>query len=894
MMNLAYSARRTEAQAFAANESLSLDMACKNETILIVEDVVCNLAMVASGLESSGFQVAVAQDADEALERAELTQPGLILLDVMLPGMDGFEVCRRLKSNPRTADIPVIFMTALSDARDKLRGFSAGGVDFITKPVQIDEVAARAAVHLRQRAVQRMLEDRNAHLAESRIRLDDAIDDRTSEAAVDGARNPQKQRACSQRKKLMQRQRELQRRLEHLAANLPGCLFTLHLTQDGRYVLPYASEGISGIFGSGLAGGKEIMTSVLALIHPDDEQRLLQSLGTSAKNRSFFNIDIRVLHPGKGESWIECRAMPEDAPDGGTTWHGLMLDITERKRMEERLHVVLQEFRQLVEHSPDTIARYDRDGRRVYANANLVRISSGVLDGILGTTPTDFPGGPSAADYQQAIRDVLERGEERNFELRWEKAGREICVDVRMTPEYDHDGHVTHVLAVGRDITEIDQYRRKIHRQAFFDVLTGLPNRALLFERIGHATAEGTAPNRRFGLMMLDLDHFKEVNDALGHGAGDSLLCEAAQRLQASVRASDTVARLGGDEFAVLLPDIRDFSNLTSIAGNLLRVLSEPFMIDGKEIFVSASIGITRYPDDSAEMDALIKYADSALYHAKKQGRHNFQFYERTLTANASKRLELEAALHKACRNGEFMLHYQPQIVLEDGSIAGAEALLRWRHPTLGMIAPDRFISIAEESGLIVEIGEWVLRTACATAAQWNRTRITPLKIAVNLSTRQFMRNDLVGTVRRILRETHCDPEWIDLEITESLLLDDSSDVAWMLTQLHDMGLHLAVDDFGTGYSALSYLNRFPVSLLKIDRSFVKDISDDRSKRELVKAILSISTVLHMDAVAEGVETREQAAYLKHAGCRFAQGYLFGKPMPLKAFEDLLEQEVRS
>jgi diguanylate cyclase (GGDEF)-like protein/PAS domain S-box-containing protein len=892
-MNRAHSALLMESQALAANESLPLDTASKNETILIVEDVVCNLAMVASGLEGSGFRVAVAQDADEALERAELTQPGLILLDVMLPGMDGFEVCRRLKANPRTADIPVIFMTALSDARDKLRGFSVGGIDFITKPVQIDEVAARAAVHLRQRAVQRMLENRNAHLAESRMRLQESIDSCVDETATDNACSSRKQLACSQRKKLMQRQRELQRRLEHLAANLPGCLFTLHLRPDGSYVLPYASEGISGIFGFGPTAGQEIMPAVLALLHPDDEHRLLQSLGTSARTRSYFDIDIRVRHPEKGESWIECRAMPEDAPGGGTTWHGLMLDITERKHMEERLHVVLQEFRQLVEHSPDTIARYDRDGRRVYANANLVRISSGCVDSILGTTPTDFPGGPSAAEYEQVIRDVFACGEERNFEFRCKKGDREICVDIRMTPEYDRDGQVTHVLAVGRDITEIDQYRRSIHRQAFFDVLTGLPNRALLLERIGMAIADSATPHRRFGLMLLDLDHFKEVNDALGHSAGDILLCEAAQRLQSAVRASDTVARLGGDEFAVLLPDIRDFSNLTTIAGNLLHVLSEPFMIDGKEIFVSASIGIARHPDDSTEMNAMIKYADSAMYHAKKQGRNNFQFYERELTANASRRLELEAALHKACRNGEFMLHYQPQIVLADGSIAGAEALLRWLHPSLGMIAPDRFISIAEESGLIVEIGEWVLRTACATAVRWNHARAVPLKIAVNLSTRQFMRNDLVGTVRRVLRETHCDPAWIDLEITESLLLEDSSEVATMLAQLHDMGLHIAIDDFGTGYSALSYLNKFPVNQLKIDRSFVKDISDDRSKRELVKAILSISTVLHLDAVAEGVETREQAAYLKHAGCRLAQGYLYGKPMPVEAFEEILACELR-
>ena len=567
-------------------------------------------------------------------------------------------------------------------------------------------------------------------------------------------------------------------------------------------------------------------------------------------------------------------------------------DISTIRVSQEALAQNEREFRELAENSLDTIARYDRACRLVYANPRLIEDSGGEPARILGTTPAQFPGGPSGLAYASKISQVIEQGAPCDFELYWGKAGKESCSHIRMRPEFDGAGQVARVLAVGRDISEIDRYRKTVQRQAFYDDLTGLPNRALLFKRIGQEIAEARQQERCCGLMILDLDHFKAVNDTLGHGAGDRLLCEVARRLTAAVRAADTVARLGGDEFGILLPAVNGRDDLGSVAAKVLKALAEPLMLDGGELFVSCSIGIALCPDDSVDMGALLKYADAAMYFAKKQGRNNFQFYAAELNAHSAARLELEAALRKACRNGELVLHYQPQVDLPSGRVVGAEALLRWNRPGHGMVSPDQFIPIAEDSGLIVEIGEWVLATACAVVADWNRTQQRAVTMAVNVSTRQFLRNDLVGSVRRILADTGCKAQWLELEITESVLLDDSREVAQVLEELDRMGVSISIDDFGTGYSALSYLSRFPVAQLKIDRSFVRDIPHERRQCELVKAMLSIAAALQLEVVAEGVETTAQADYLRAQGCRLAQGYLFGKPMPRASFETLLAERA--
>jgi diguanylate cyclase (GGDEF)-like protein/PAS domain S-box-containing protein len=592
--------------------------------------------------------------------------------------------------------------------------------------------------------------------------------------------------------------------------------------------------------------------------------------------------------------WMETYKSPVvvDGQMVGTV--GFSRDITEKMQLQTDLASREREFRTLVEHSPDTICRYDLDGRRIYVNPKMVEHFRVEPSELLGKSPAEFPGGEAMQLYEQAIRQAFASGEAGNFELNWQnREGRRFCTHLRLMPEFDSaGGDVISVLAVGRDITEIDEYRKRVHHMAFYDALTSLPNRSLLNDRIGHTIADAAYHGHRFGLMVLDLDGFKEVNDTLGHGVGDLLLCEVGKRLLGCVRIYDTVARLGGDEFAVLLPEVRADDNLAVISRKILDALVEPFNIGGKEMFVSASIGIAMYPSDSADIDGLFRYADSAMYHAKKQGRNNFQFYSAELTARSGERMALESALRRARKNKELELYYQPQVEITSGRLIGVEALLRWNRGTHGMVTPDRFIPIAEETGLIVGIGEWVLETACEAAVAWNTGREVPLKIAVNLSTRQFLRNDLAQSVRTVLENTGCQPEWLALEITESLLLDDAEDIRNTLVQFDAMGLSIAIDDFGTGYSALGYLNRFPVGVLKIDRSFVRDITTDRDRAELVKAIISMARSLRMGLVAEGVETDAQAAYLGNLGCHVAQGYLFGKPMPRSEFEALLGKGV--
>ncbi len=573
---------------------------------------------------------------------------------------------------------------------------------------------------------------------------------------------------------------------------------------------------------------------------------------------------------------------------------GYVLALVRDTRLLKRTDTALlrreREFRSLAENSPDSIMRYDRDCRIVYLNPSLENTLLFSASDMIGRTPTELhPGDERFETYESKLRAVVATGKADEIELLLQGTHKgPRLLHIRLVAEHDPDGECTGVLAVGRDITEVDEYRRRIQRLAFFDPLTDLPNRALLNDRIRQCLTDAAARGSQFGLMLLDLDRFKEVNDTLGHSAGDRLLCEAARRLNACVRGYDTVARLGGDEFSILLPVVRDRGDLRAIAGRILEAFGEAFIVEGKELFVSVSIGIVLHMEGQCDADRLFKQADLAMYHAKRQGRNNFQFYAEELAVQVSDRTAMEGALRKALGNGELELYYQPQVALPAGRIVGAEALLRWRHPQEGIMTPDRFIPIAEETGLIRDLGHWVLTTACRRAVYWHRTVDSPFKVAVNLSTRQFVRNDLPGELQRIVQDTGCRPEWLELEITESLLLGNDAEVGAALEELHDMGFAISIDDFGTGYSALSYLNRFPLDQIKIDRSFIQGFPADREKVELVKAIISIAGALQLEVIAEGVETSHQAEYLHAQGCRLAQGHLFGRPLPQDRFERLL------
>ncbi|HSD38480.1 MAG TPA: EAL domain-containing protein [Rhodocyclaceae bacterium] len=420
------------------------------------------------------------------------------------------------------------------------------------------------------------------------------------------------------------------------------------------------------------------------------------------------------------------------------------------------------------------------------------------------------------------------------------------------------------------------------------DALTGLPNRTLLNDRVGRDIARARRSGAELAVLFLDLDRFKNINDSLGHEIGDELLKAVAARLRARLREDDTIARLGGDEFVISLPDITGPAEITTVATSVLRELAKPYNIAGHELHVDASIGIALYPRDGDNVETLMRNADAAMYHAKESGRANYQFFNAQMNERVSRRLSTESNMRRALEQGDFTLHYQPLINLGTGRIDGAEALLRWPQPDNHFISPSEFIPVAEETGLIVPLGEWVLRTACTQAKAWQAQQ-PGLRVAVNLSARQFQQKDLIGMIEGVLASTGLAPELLELELTEGMLMDNVAGTLLTLNRLKNMGIRLAIDDFGTGYSSLSYLKRFPIHTLKIDRSFVRDISTDPDDAAIVTAIIFMARNLKLKVTAEGVETEEQADFLRSLDCDLVQGFHFDKPLPAQEFGSRLD-----
>jgi len=443
-----------------------------------------------------------------------------------------------------------------------------------------------------------------------------------------------------------------------------------------------------------------------------------------------------------------------------------------------------------------------------------------------------------------------------------------------------------------RMVTELAQARKVEHYIATHDMLTDLPNRQLFQDRLDHALADARRNRHRVALLFLDLDRFKLTNDTLGHAAGDRLLQSVAERLGRCIRSTDTAARLGGDEFTVIVPAVQRSQDVARVGNKILDALSRPFVQDGIEIFITTSIGISIFPSDGVDSETLVKNADIAMYRAKANGRNNFQFYTPAMNAKALERMELEYSLRQAVDRGEFVLHYQPQVDVSNGRIIGMEALLRWKHPTLGMLMPSEFIPLAEETGLIVPIGEWVLRTACTQARQWRDRNLPEVSMAVNFSARQFQRQNPVKTVTRVLNETGLEPRFLELELTESVVMRDAEAASATLRQLKQIGIHLSLDDFGTGYSSLAHLKRFPLEKLKIDKLFVHSLNEDKSDRAITSAIIAMAHSLQLTPVAEGVETLAQLEALRILACDKMQGFLFSGAVTAAAAGRLLDSQT--
>jgi diguanylate cyclase (GGDEF)-like protein/PAS domain S-box-containing protein len=548
---------------------------------------------------------------------------------------------------------------------------------------------------------------------------------------------------------------------------------------------------------------------------------------------------------------------------------------------------------------PDLMFEMDMDGRYLDCHSPRGDLLAAPAEALLGNTVADVMPAAAAAVCMAALREAHEKGFStgKQFELSVQ-AGRR-WFELSVAHKASGPGEKARFIVLSRDITERKEAESRIFKLAYFDSLTGLPNRQFFLERLARDIGRAGHQGDKLAVLFLDLDGFKSINDTLGHGAGDLVLQWTAERLRAGLRPSDLVARtevvetevelarLGGDEFSVLLPNLGQSEDAMIVAHRIRTQMARPFDLEGREVVLTASIGIALYPDDGSDAETLLKHADTAMYHAKDEGRDNCQYYSKSLTQQALQRLNMTTSLRLALERDEFFLVYQPQFDVATGRIHSVEALIRWRHPEQGLVSPARFIPMAEENGLIVPIGEWVLRSACRDAAGWQREG-GRLRVAVNLSPMQFRNPGLLASIRAILAETGLAPDLLELEVTEGALMEDSEATLATLQALRDGGMQIALDDFGTGYSSMSYLKRLPLHNLKVDQSFIRCLPDDTDSLAIVKAIVSLAKNLGFTVTAEGVETLDQASILKGLDCETLQGYYFSKPIPGKDIVDIL------
>ncbi len=576
-------------------------------------------------------------------------------------------------------------------------------------------------------------------------------------------------------------------------------------------------------------------------------------------------------------------------PSGITEIADLAGDL-ERMRIEllrrsKEIAAVAERYRAILEHAAEAILTLNAEGRIESFNAAAERIFGYAENEVLGTPFSRFFPATEISRYAESDGEPRSSAGLSITVLR--RNGESLPVLLSISA-FRHDENMLYT-AIMQDNSERVMFEEELTQLAHYDSLTDLPNRVLLQDRLNQAMREADRLERLVAVMFLDLDRFKTINDTLGHDTGDALLKAVAERLQASLRPGDTISRLGGDEFTVILANVAHVDDVTRVAQKILDQFVPPFRIGGRDLFVTPSIGITLYPLDEKQPENLLKDADVAMYHAKELGGNRFQFYTPELNARAARQLELETGLRQAIERREFILHYQPLVDVKTGRIIGMEALLRWQHPKFGLIPPLEFIPLAEDTGLIVPIGEWVLKTACAQIKAWHDTGFPALQVAVNLSSKQLRDKNLINVVKQALKEAGIEARYLDLELTESVLMHDMDLAITILKELKAVGVSFSLDDFGTGYSSLSYLKHFPIDYLKIDRSFIQDITTDLFGAGIVRAIIVMAHTLNIKVVAEGVETHEQLVFLRQEGCDLTQGYYCSKPLTVETFTELLQ-----
>lgn len=718
-------------------------------------------------------------------------------------------------------------------------------------------------------------------LIETMLSMYDSLSSRTMQLAKE----------VIEREKAEQASLDALDRLQKIASQVPGLVFQFQLFPDGRSCIPYANEAMHTIYRVSPEEVSEDATKVLAALHPDDIENFKTSFRTSAQNLTPWRQEYRLKFDDAPVCWLFGNALPQLQTDGSVLWHGFITDITKQKQDEVDLRIAATAF-----ELQDAMLVTDANNVILKVNQAFTRITGYSAEEVIGKNPNLLSSGLHDNAFYKAMWDSINHTDAWQGEI-WNRRKNgetfpEWLIITAVKESDDRSKQVNHYVASFSDITSRKAAEEEIRQLAFYDPLTQLPNRRLLQERLKHSIEIERRENKQLALLMLDLDRFKAVNDSLGHLAGDELLQQVAVRISARLRDVDMVARLGGDEFVVLLEDIAHPEDAARVASEIIRVLSKPFQLSqSNDVQIGASIGISLYPEHGDSYEILMDHADAALYQAKDQGRGCYAYFSEDQTLAARERIALETRLRKAIEQQELRVFYQPQVDIASGRIVGAEALVRWLNPVEGLIPPMRFIPIAEETGLILEIGEWVLRETCRQGRLWLDAGLPPLTLAVNVSPQQFRRGDISALVATCLSETRFPAEYLELEMTESGLMENQDNVMALLNELRSQGIHLAIDDFGTGFSSLAYLKHFPLDVLKIDKSFIDDIPNLQDDMEIAATIIAMGRILGFKVLAEGVETPEQLAFLQEKNCDLYQGYILSPPVPAEAFAELLREQ---
>lgn len=830
-------------------------------TIFIIDDSPVNLHVLSKLMQQLGWQVLSATSGEEGIKQVAEILPTVVLLDILMPGIDGFEVCRQLKDNPKTRDIPIIFMSALTDLESTVKALELGAVDYIKKTSFQQEIIARLKLQLKLHQANQALIDKNQDL-EQQSQVNEKI-----------------------RQELVQSEANFAVTFNHS----PDSIF-IHGLQGG--VIMDVNHRFCQLIG--LEKDAIVGLSFLDLplwVKPDQYQQFyqqqLQWLEKDIQGDKNWEIEVY----GQNQTCLTMLLSAEPI-----TFNQLdcllvvMRDITELKQTAKQLQILSQ----ACEQSPASIVITDVTGNITYVNPKFEAVSGYSSAEVLGRNPKILKSGNKSAQEYEAMWHQLSSGQEwkgefhnrhKDGKLYWERAS--------ISPIINSSGTITHYVAVKEDITQEKNQAEALYYQAHYDNLTGLPNRILAKDRLQQAIESGIRNQHLVGLMFIDLDNFKMVNDSLGHDAGDRLLKEVAERLQRALRQTDTVARLGGDEFLVVVGKITQNRRLTTIAQRLLGVLRQPVTLNGHEMFIYGSIGIAVFPDDGFQADILLKNADTAMYAAKLEGRNSFRFFTPHMNETAQQRLLMESELRQGLVRREFQIEYQPLIDLHSGRIIGAEALMRWHNARLGKVPPAQFIPVAEDMGVIIELGEWLMGQVCQQAGEWQEIvhPDQPYVMAVNISPRQLRDNYFIDILQALIQQHHLRPESLTLEITEGLMLEDNADLLKNLQELKRLNIPLALDDFGTGCSSLNYLRQFEFRFLKIDRCFIQRLPDDPNTANLVKAIIAMAHHLGLDVIAEGIETQAQWTFLRNENCDFGQGYYFSPAIAPADFAPLWQAQ---